>query len=241
MKIYTYRYQLIRYVADLERREPINIGVILQDNLRTVFKINDHFQGDPRYPEPFNSESFAKWRLFFEEECLEGQITGQPDHGTIDFLHYLQSLCRSRYQLTDPLPFAINIADLDEACRYLYQRLALSPSECLSPSVACVRDADARPGQCFGCLGSWQGRLEQVNTSDGSVVYIYPLIGPTKIRCELKQGMGYRLDELLEKEVEVVGQLLFLDGDDFPYKILKPRFTAWAIRPISREGKSYAV
>jgi hypothetical protein len=67
MKEIPYLYQIIRYVPDLERMEPQNIGIILQGPFNVVSKVWTHFRPLGEKPD-FDYANFRKWREFFDDE-----------------------------------------------------------------------------------------------------------------------------------------------------------------------------
>lgn len=122
-------YQIIRYVPDLRRMEPKNIGVIVQGQSDLKLRLWKHFRPGDDKPD-FDYANFKKWREFFEEEVNGPQIPlFQPPRHSPEFLEYLHSRCRGNYIVTRPLHIAMQIADIDEVAEYLYETLVRSPEE----------------------------------------------------------------------------------------------------------------
>lgn len=134
-----YLYQIIRYVPDLERMEPQNIGVIVQGQLHIVSKIWARFRPLGEKPD-FDYVNFRKWREFFDEEINGPQISMfQPDRTDPLFLEYLQSRCKGNYLLTRPLSIVMQTEQIEEVRDYLYQRLVRSPDSDQEPADQPVR------------------------------------------------------------------------------------------------------
>lgn len=124
-----YLYQIIRYVADLSRMEPRNIGVLVQGQSQLKCRLWSHFHPGDDKPD-FDQANFRKWRDFFEEEVNGPQIAlFQPPRHSPEFLEYLQSRCRGNYIVTRPLHVAMRTEDIDEVTTYLYEKLVRSPEE----------------------------------------------------------------------------------------------------------------
>lgn len=134
-----YLYQIIRYVPDLRRMEPKNIGVIVQGQSDLKLRLWTHFRPGDDKPD-FDYANFRKWREFFEEEVNGRQIAlFQPPHHTREFLEYLQSRCGGNYVVTRPLNVTMRTEDIDEVTEYLYGTLVRSPEEESDPAEQPVR------------------------------------------------------------------------------------------------------
>jgi hypothetical protein len=122
-------YQIIRYVPDLRRMEPKNIGVIVQGESQLKHRMWRHFRPGDDKPD-FDYANFRKWRDFFDEEVNGQQIAlFQPPRQSPEFLEYLQTRCRGNYIVTRPLHVAMQTQDIDAVRDYLYERLVRSPEE----------------------------------------------------------------------------------------------------------------
>ncbi len=109
-----YLYQIIRYIPDLRRMEPQNIGVVVQGRSGSLCRIWRHFRPLGEKPS-FDYANFRKWREFFDEEVNGRQVDlFQPLRHTREFLEYLQSRCKGNYVLTRPLHIAMVTDDLSE-------------------------------------------------------------------------------------------------------------------------------
>lgn len=126
-----YLYQIIRYVPDLRRMEPQNIGVLVQGQSQLRYQLWTHFRphfrpGDKK-PD-FDYLNFRRWREFFEEEVYGPQIAlFQPPRNSPEFLEYLQTRCGGNYVVTRPLHVTMRTEDIDEVTEYLYGTLVRSP------------------------------------------------------------------------------------------------------------------
>jgi hypothetical protein len=139
MKEIPYRYQIIRYVPDLERMEPQNIGVIVQGSFNVVSKIWTRFRPLGEKPD-FDYANFRKWREFFDEEVNGPQISMfQPPRTDPLFLEYLQSRCKGNYILTHPLNIVMQTDEIEEVRDYLYRRLVKTPDSDSEPAEQPVR------------------------------------------------------------------------------------------------------
>jgi hypothetical protein len=132
-------YQIIRYVADLRRMEPKNIGVIVQGQSDLKLRLWTHFRPGDDKPD-FDYANFRKWREFFEEEVNGPQIPlFQPPRYSPEFLEYLQSRCRGNYIVTRPLQLEVATEDIDEVTQSLYETIVRSPEEEQEPAEQPVR------------------------------------------------------------------------------------------------------
>jgi hypothetical protein len=134
-----YLYQIIRYVPDLRRMEPQNIGVVVQGQFGVTCRIWTHFRPLGDKPD-FDYGNFRKWREFFEAEINGPQIgMFQPPRQSPDFLEYLQSRCKGNYIVTRPLHIEMQEQDDEEVTKYLYEMLVRSPEEEPEPAEQPVR------------------------------------------------------------------------------------------------------
>jgi hypothetical protein len=124
-----YLYQIIRYVPDLLRMEPMNIGVLVQSQTQVTCRMFARFQPGDKRPD-FDFKNFRRWREFFETEVNGPQIPlFQPSRTSPEFLEYLQSRCKGNYIVTRPLHVTMQTENIDEVAEYLYQTLVRSPKE----------------------------------------------------------------------------------------------------------------
>lgn len=128
-----YRYTLIRYVPDLDRMEPINVGVILQGSGRIDVRLSPH----AAKRKEIDTQVYRKWRQFFLEEVRGEQARLlQPEKTSPQFLTYLQQLCGGAVLLSRPL--VLEVAQgrpFDSVLEDLYIRL-VAPPETTSPAAA---------------------------------------------------------------------------------------------------------
>jgi Protein of unknown function (DUF3037) len=95
-----YVYSLIRFVPDLERMEPFNVGIILQSPGRIDFRMSPH----AAKRKDVNTAVIQKWRSFLEEE-IRGEAVPflQPPKQSPEFLRYLHGLCDQTVTISKPL------------------------------------------------------------------------------------------------------------------------------------------
>lgn len=115
------RYALIRFVPDMNRMEPINVGVVLQAPGRIDFKLNAARRKD------METSVFQKWQAFFEEEIRGDAIPIlQPPKDSVQFLHYLSNLCEHTVIMTRPLTVSTRADEsFETTLQSLYERLVI--------------------------------------------------------------------------------------------------------------------
>lgn len=126
MEQHFFRYQILRYIADLKRMEPENIGVIIQDAREASYRFRTHMGKRPG----FDADNYRQWREFFEAEINGPPVpVYQPPRGDIAFLQYLQQRCCGNYSLTRPLELTMPSDALGEVRDHLFRTLVLKPEE----------------------------------------------------------------------------------------------------------------
>jgi hypothetical protein len=129
----SYLYQLIRYVPDLRRMEPQNIGVIVQGWGGITCRIWTRFRPGENYD--FDYVNFRRWREFFEAEINGPQIAMfQPLRTTPEFLDYLQLRAKRNYMVTAPLQIGMDTNDLESVKDYLYSELVRATNDDEEPA-----------------------------------------------------------------------------------------------------------
>jgi hypothetical protein len=124
-----FRYQLIRYVPDLLRMEPQNIGIIVQDESGVTCRLWTRFRPLGDKPD-FDYANYRKWREFFEAEVNGPQVAlFQPPRNSPEFLEFLQSRCKGSYIVTHPLKGTMETHDIVEARDFLYETLVMRREE----------------------------------------------------------------------------------------------------------------
>ena len=116
-----FRYALIRFIPDMERMEPINVGVILQGQGSIDFKLSPHTAKRT----DVDTQVFQRWRAFLEEE-IRGEAVPflQPPKDSVQFLHYLSGLCEQTVLITKPLVLAAQPDEsFGQVLESLYERL----------------------------------------------------------------------------------------------------------------------
>lgn len=116
-----FRYALIRYIPDMARMEPINVGVILQGQGKIDFKLSPHAAKRKDIDTPV----FQSWRAFFEQEIRGGAVPLlQPPKDSVQFLLYLAGLCEHTVLVTKPLALSVQQErSFEEELQTLYDRL----------------------------------------------------------------------------------------------------------------------
>lgn len=116
----TYRYSLIRYIADTLRMEPVNVGIILQDEDRLNFQLNTrHSQ-----KENVDTAVFNQWKEFLTEEIRgEAMPLFQPKKSSLRFFSHLDGLCDGAIRISEPLIYQCEETSFDLVLSHLYQRL----------------------------------------------------------------------------------------------------------------------
>lgn len=126
MEQHFFRYQILRYIADLKRMETENIGVIVQDSQGTICCFRSRLGNRPG----FDHDNYRRWREFFEAE-INGPAVPlfQPQRDSREFLDYLRSRCEGNYSLTQPLELVWPDAELEAVQTHLFGTLVLKPDE----------------------------------------------------------------------------------------------------------------
>jgi hypothetical protein len=68
-------------------------------------------------------------------------------------------------------------------------------------------------------LGSISGRIEAINLHDRMRFWIWPVIGPVRIKGKFKKRDRKRFADAVDKYVTVYGKLRYKTWDKFPYEI----------------------
>ena len=123
--MHDYYYTLVRFVPDLERMEPTNVGVILQGSGKIDIRISRH----AAKRKDIDTTIFQQWRAFLTEE-VQGEPTPlfQPPRSSPKFLDYLAKLCEGSVVLSQPMIASVDASiSFDELLSRLYQRLVAPP------------------------------------------------------------------------------------------------------------------
>lgn len=81
-------------------------------------------------------------------------------------------------------------------------------------------------GNVLHSRGNMRGRLDAVNIhADPSIATLYPLVGPSKVRCLFNRSNFPNIGEHLGQAVEVSGTLRFHAGQPHPFEIDMDRIT----------------
>lgn len=67
--------------------------------------------------------------------------------------------------------------------------------------------------------GTIAGHLDTINVHGENHFYIYPSIGPTKIRCHFKEALLDKIKPGIKRYVNVIGTLHYKKGEAFPARI----------------------
>ena len=112
-----FRYSLIRYIPDVMRMEPTNVGIILQGKSRLDFQLSRH----AAKRSSIDTDVFQSWRKFFEEEIRgEAMPLLQPSKFSTKFFDHLSLLCRDTVRLSPALILKVNS---DESFDHVLGRL----------------------------------------------------------------------------------------------------------------------
>ncbi len=116
-----YRFSVIRFVPDMLRMEPLNIGIVLQSANRTDFKLNP----DASSQLGIDASIYLEWQAFLTEE-IRGipRAKFQPCRTTPEFLRYLAELCSGPILLSESLVHQSQVdSSFGQVMDALYQRL----------------------------------------------------------------------------------------------------------------------
>lgn len=128
MEKHFFRYQILRYIADLRRMEPENIGIIIQDARKVSCRFHTHHNLHLR--RGFDYENYRRWREFFQDEINGPPVPiFQPERTSVEFLYYLQERCSGNYSLTRPLELVMDTVNLETAENYLFTTLVLKTED----------------------------------------------------------------------------------------------------------------
>ncbi len=126
METHFFRYQILRYIADLRRMEPENIGIIVQGAESTSCLFNTHLGARPN----FDFDNYRRWREFFMAEIYDPTVPlFQFDRASVEFLQHLQKSCYGNYSLTNPLELIMETGDVESAQKHLFKTLVLKPND----------------------------------------------------------------------------------------------------------------
>lgn len=129
MEKHFFRYQILRYVADLRRMETENFGIVVQDHTGASCRFQTHVGNRSG----FDHENYLRWRTFFNTEIKGPPVPFfQPERSNIEFLNYLQERCTGNYSLTRPLELVLDAGDLKDAEDYLFRTLVLKADEAVA-------------------------------------------------------------------------------------------------------------
>lgn len=73
-------------------------------------------------------------------------------------------------------------------------------------------------------VGTFSGFIDAVNVHRDPIFFLYPTIGPTKIRCEFDRTMLDDVRTALKQYVTVHGLMAYRVGNPFPIRITVERF-----------------
>lgn len=121
----SYRYALIRFVADALRMEPVNVGLILQDESKLDFQLNPHFARRGNV----ETSVFRQWKEFLAEE-IQGPSMPlfQPKKTSTGFFSHLAGLCDGAIRISEPLAYQVEPAPFEDVLSALYERLVATPT-----------------------------------------------------------------------------------------------------------------
>ena len=120
-------YSLVRFVPDLERMEPFNVGVILQGQGKIDFKLSPH----TAKRKDVDTVVFQNWRSFLEEE-IRGEAVPflQPPKDSRDFLNHLSAMCEQTLCISKPFYLSERSeGNFQSVLQSLYERLVAPPDQ----------------------------------------------------------------------------------------------------------------
>jgi hypothetical protein len=122
-----FRYSLIRFVPDLERMEPFNVGIILQGQGKLDFRLSPHVAKR----KDVDTVIFQKWRSFLEEEIRGEEVPYlQPPKLSREFLEYLARMCDQTMTISRPLYLSERPEEgFESVLQSLYDRLVAPPDQ----------------------------------------------------------------------------------------------------------------
>ena len=124
-----HRYMLIRYVPDVERMEPINVGVILQGQGQLDVRLSPH----AAKRKDVDTAAFRRWKDFFIEEVKgDPESLFQPEKTSLRFLQNIAELCDGPILLSRPLTLSTHSSPHSAMCSTIFSRgwychLSMSP------------------------------------------------------------------------------------------------------------------
>ncbi len=105
-----------------------------------------------------------------------------------------------------------------------------SAEEVVPVTAAMVVAADQMLATGIVATGSVSGRLQRINTHNQAEFYIYPLVGPRKVRCTFPPKMTSEVGGAIDAYVTVNGLLRYRPDAPFPYMV---RVDAMEVHPPS--------
>lgn len=70
------------------------------------------------------------------------------------------------------------------------------------------------------CWGSYRGMLERMNVHGKSLVcYLYPRLGPDRIKCTFREGLRKSFSEAFDHYVSIYGKMKYKHMEDYPHEI----------------------
>lgn len=128
-----YRYSLVRYIPDIRRMEPTNVGLVLQGKGQVAVKISPH----AAKRKEIDTQVFQRWKAFLNQE-VDGTAVPlfQPDKTSPQFFDYLSQLCDGPIFMSEALHHsALENVTFKDVLSELYQRL-VAPKESIAAMAA---------------------------------------------------------------------------------------------------------
>jgi len=108
------RFVVIKYIDDLVRDEPVNVGIMLQSKTETLFwSVATHTNSGSRNPRIENTTMMLEMLKRMEEDI-------NSERNNIEIIHKISSKYDSRFRFSQPrgtLPL-----DMDEEIRALFEK-----------------------------------------------------------------------------------------------------------------------
>jgi Protein of unknown function (DUF3037) len=217
-------YSIIRYVPDVVRMEPINVGLLLTSAFGTQVRIYPH----SAKRKGVDTLTFRQWRDFLLSEVEGPPVASfQPNRSTPAFLSYLSTLCTAQVRLSAPLYVQASDQEARETIfEDLYRRLVVPPEE---PALMATRVTDyfkqIVEEKNLGDRGLKKNRLITINATahfnpyqqykNGHILAIDKVECGTQLRLALQEiCAAQRTAEYLEQFRKMQGEYFFM-MDDF--------------------------
>ncbi|MDR3620949.1 MAG: DUF3037 domain-containing protein [Paludisphaera borealis] len=229
-----YFYSLIRFVPDLERMEPFNVGIVLQGQGKLDFKLDPHVAKR----KDVDTVIFRKWRSFLDDEIRGDPVPFlQPPKHSRGFLEHLSGLCDQTLVISKPLFLSERPEEpFDEVLQRLYDRLVTplgqqKKDQAIRPTSTFKEFEDAKqfrkrgmkkhPYIEFSDAKRWNAYRQVLNGENLVIdkIEVANTVGQTADEIQkLSSGVGAFLDRFLNESYSSVPPRYFLIADELEDK-----------------------